>query len=150
MSSDWTLPRTGSRRIKEFPGLESLGAVLPLVLLAALGYFLLIRPTRRRAQEVSAIQNALGVDAEVMLTSGIFGRVTAIEDEQVLVEISPGVVVRVHRGAIGKIVTPANEPDDQAEPLDEAPPLDEPRDSDATADPGAEHPDADQRPRGAN
>jgi preprotein translocase subunit YajC len=138
MSSDRTLTRADSRRIKEFPGLESLGAVLPLVLLAALGYFLLIRPTRRRAQEVSAIQNALGVDAEVMLTSGIFGRVAAIEDEHVLVEISPGVVVRVHRGAIGKIVTPAGQPDEAVEPVDE------PRDSDAS------DPDADQRPRGAN
>ena len=67
--------------------MESLGAVLPLLLLAVLGYFLLIRPTRRRAQEVSAIQSALGVDAEVMLTSGIFGTVTAIEADNVLVEV---------------------------------------------------------------
>ncbi len=79
----------GCADVKEFPGLESLGAVLPLLLLAVLGYFLLIRPTRRRAQEVSSIQNALAVDAEVMLTSGIFGTVTAMEDEFVFVEEAP-------------------------------------------------------------
>ena len=89
-----------------------LGAVLPLVLLAVLGYFLLIRPTRRRAQEVQAVQSQLAVDAEVMLTSGLFGQVTSIEGEHVMVEISPGVVVRVHRGAIGRIVTPVDMPDD--------------------------------------
>jgi preprotein translocase subunit YajC len=95
--------------------LESLGALLPLLLLAVLGYFLLIRPTRRRAQEVSAVQHALGVGAEVMLTSGIFGTVTAIDGEQVLVEIARDVVVKVHRGAIGKIMTPAISDDDMSE-----------------------------------
>jgi preprotein translocase subunit YajC len=98
--------------------LESLGAVLPLVLLAVLGYVLLIRPTRRRAQEVSAVQSALAVDADVMLTSGIFGRVSGIDGEQVLVEVSPGVVLTVHRGAIAKVVTPADGSDDGSDAAD--------------------------------
>jgi preprotein translocase subunit YajC len=114
---------------------SSLGAVLWLVALAAIGYFLLIRPTRRRAQEVTAVQSALAVDAEVMLTSGMFGRVTGIEDEQVLVEVAPGVVVRVHRGAIGKVVTPANQPAADPDELD------------SSADPDAE---TDPDVRGAN
>jgi len=99
--------------------LESLGAVLPLLLLAVLGYFLLIRPTRRRAQAVTAVQNALGVGAEVMLTSGIFGTVTAVDGEHVLVEIAQGVVVKAHRGAIGKILTPTDF-DDAPDALDSA------------------------------
>ena len=78
----------------------SFEALLPLVLLAVLGYFLLIRPTRRRAQEVQVIQSALAVDAEVMLTSGFFGRVTAIDGEHVMVEIAPGVVVRPLTGPV--------------------------------------------------
>ena len=100
--------------------MESLGAVLPLLLLAALGYFLLIRPTRRRAQEVSAIQKALGVDSEVMLTSGIFGTVTAIEDDNVLVEVAPGVVLTVHRGAISKVLTraPSSDETDESDSID--------------------------------
>jgi preprotein translocase subunit YajC len=114
--------------------LESLGAVLPLVLLAVLGYVLLIRPARRRAQEVQAVQSRLSVGAEVMLTSGFFGQVTGIEDEHVMVEISPSVVVRVHRGAIGKIVTPVDFPGDDV-------------DGDAEHDPDA---DAGHDPRGAN
>jgi preprotein translocase subunit YajC len=114
--------------------LESLGAVLPLVLLAVLGYVLLIRPTRRRAQEVQAVQSQLAVDAEVMLTSGFFGQVRGIDGEQVKVEISPGVVVTVHRGAIGRVLTPADVLDDQD-------------DADADHDPDA---DAGHDPRGAN
>jgi preprotein translocase subunit YajC len=90
---------------------QGVTGVLWLVALAAIGYFLLIRPTRRRAQEVRAVQSALSVGAEVILTSGIFGTVTAIADERISVEISDGVVVDVHRGAIGKILTPPDRPD---------------------------------------
>jgi preprotein translocase subunit YajC len=94
---------------------NQLGTLLPLVLILAGGYFLLIRPTRKRAQEVDALQKALGVGVEVMLTSGIFGTVRAIVDEKVDVEIAPGVVITVHRGAISKIIAP-DELDDGNDP----------------------------------
>jgi preprotein translocase subunit YajC len=117
--------------------------VLWLVALAAIGYFLLIRPTRRRAQEVRALQSALTVGADVLLTSGIFATVTAIADERVSVEIAEGVVVSVHRGAIGKILTPTDHSEsallgDDAEPT--------------TADDSADDSEAGagQDPRGAN
>ena len=120
--------------------MDSLGALLPLLLLAVLGYFLLIRPTRRRAQEVNAIQRALAVDAQVMLTSGIFGRVTHIgeDDERVQVEVSPGTVLTVHRAAIGKIVSPSPA-QDAGEEGDES----------GSADAGSER-DAGPEQRGAN
>jgi preprotein translocase subunit YajC len=114
--------------------------VLWLVALAAIGYFLLIRPTRRRAQEVRALQSALGVGADVILTSGIFGTVTAIADERVSVEIADGVVVRVHRGAIGKIMTPDRDALDSDETIDAA-------DADTSTD---SPPDTGHEPRGAN
>jgi preprotein translocase subunit YajC len=119
--------------------LESLGAVLPLVLLAVLGYFLLIRPTRRRAHEVQAVQSALAVDAEVMLSSGIFGRVTGIEGERVHVEVSPGVALTVHRAAIAKVLTPADALGDDDVDLG----------ADSAHDADPDH-DADHDPRGAN
>lgn len=84
----------------------------------ALAYLLLIRPTRKRAQEASKLQSSLSVGDEIMLTSGMFGRVESLEGEIVAVEVARGVVVRVHRGAVGRIVTdtpatgdaPATEP----------------------------------------
>jgi preprotein translocase subunit YajC len=108
-----------------------------LLLLAFIGYFLLIRPTRRRAQEVNAIQRALEVGAEVMLTSGIFGKVTGIgEDERVEVEVAPGVALSVHRAAIGKVI--ASEPSVDAE------------DDVAGSAHGEPEAGSDSEPRGAN
>jgi len=41
-----------------------------------------------------------------MLTSGIFGTVVSIDDERIEVDVAEGVVLTVHRGAIGKVVGP--------------------------------------------
>lgn len=92
--------------------------LLPILVLVVFAYLLLIRPARKRAQQATALQAALSTGDEVMLTSGIFGRVESlVDDATVTVEISPGVVLRVHRGAIGKIVddAPPAYTDDDAE-----------------------------------
>lgn len=52
------------------------------------------------------MQNALNAGDEVMLTSGIFGRVIHIHDERLSVEIATGVTVSVARGAIATVVQP--------------------------------------------
>jgi len=70
----------------------------------AIAYLLFIRPARKRAQEASLLQSALSADDDIMLTSGIFGRVVSVDGETVSVDVAGGVVLRVHRGAVGKIV----------------------------------------------
>lgn len=83
---------------------KGVAQLLPIVLLLLFAYVVLFRVPRRRAREVSMLQSTLTDGDQVMLTSGIFGRVEAIIDDKIDVEISPGVVITVHRGAIGKIV----------------------------------------------
>jgi preprotein translocase subunit YajC len=53
------------------------------------------------------MQSSLAVGDEVMLSSGIFGVLVSLNDERVRVEIAPGVVVEVARGAVGQKVTPS-------------------------------------------
>jgi preprotein translocase subunit YajC len=52
------------------------------------------------------MQDALNVGDQVMLTSGIFGRLVATDAEHLLVEVADGVTLRVARGAIGQVVPP--------------------------------------------
>ena len=114
--------------------MQGVAQLLPILILGVLAYLLVIRPSRKRAREVATLQSTLSVGDEVMLTSGIFGRVDALSTvrddnpaisdtmpagdavgEKVAVEISPGVVITVHRGAIGKIVTGAADASDSGE-----------------------------------
>lgn len=80
--------------------------LLPLVGIALLWFFL-IRPASRRQKELARLQSALGIGDEVMLTSGIFGTVTEVGDDHLRLEVAPGVVVKVVRGAVGRVVTDA-------------------------------------------
>jgi preprotein translocase subunit YajC len=61
------------------------------------------------------MQSAVTVGEQVMLTSGIFGTVTDMDDDKLSLEIAPGVIVRVARGAVGSIV-PSEEPEPETEP----------------------------------
>ena len=90
---------------------EGSGQLLVVALIIVIGYLLLIRPARRRAREVNDIQAALSPGDEVMLTSGIFGRVSSVAEEKVDLEIAPGTVISVHRGAVGKVVVDVPDPD---------------------------------------
>jgi preprotein translocase subunit YajC len=56
---------------------------------------------RRRQREAQNLQAGLSVGDEVCTTSGLFGRVTAIEDRVVILEVAPGVTLRFDRRAIG-------------------------------------------------
>ena len=96
--------------------MEAVGGFLPILLLLVFAYLLIVRPARKRTQETAALQAALSKGDSIMLTSGIFGRVDEIlpDDDvstglgKVKVELSPGVVVTVHGGAIGKIIADAS------------------------------------------
>lgn len=72
-------------------------------------YFLLLRPQRRRMKETQNLQSSLAVEDEVLLGSGIYGFVSAIEGDVVWLDIADGhgterVEIRVARSAIAKKV----------------------------------------------
>jgi preprotein translocase subunit YajC len=84
-------------------GLE---AFLPLVLIFVVFYFLLIRPQQKRAKQHKETLSGLRRGDRVVTGGGIFGTVSKIvNDQEVMVEISEGVRVRVLRGTITEIVT---------------------------------------------
>jgi preprotein translocase subunit YajC len=55
---------------------------------------------RRRTKETQRLQSTLGVGDEVTTTSGMLGRITALDDQIATLEVSHGVSVRFNRRAI--------------------------------------------------
>ena len=84
--------------------MKDLAGFLPFVLIALVFWFLIVRPQRRRQQALAATQSSLGLGSEVMLGSGIFGRVASLDDETIQLELAPGTVVKVSRQAIVKVL----------------------------------------------
>lgn len=90
------------------------GTIIFIVIIAAIGYFLLIRPQRRKARTQQQTQSSIEVGNEIMLTSGIIGKVVSIEGDRARVEIAPGTEIVVIRAAIARQVPAAVSDDDIA------------------------------------
>ena len=85
-------------------GGSSLLSFLPLLLIGAFVYFAMIRPQRKRQQAVQSMQKSLSVGDDVITIGGMHGRVDAIGDETVDLELTDDVVVRFKRSSIAEIV----------------------------------------------
>jgi len=79
---------------------------LPLVVLALLFWFLILRPQRRRNMQQNALWAGLEAGQEVVTSGGIFGRIRRVDEEAVELEIAPETVVRVDRRAVARRVAP--------------------------------------------
>ena len=76
---------------------------LPFVAIFVLFYFLLIRPQQKRAKEHAAQISAVKRGDVIVLSSGMIGKVTRVEEGEVNVEIAPSVNVRVVKGMIAEV-----------------------------------------------
>lgn len=80
-----------------------IGAFLPLILMFAIFYFLLIRPQQKKAKQHKQLLAALKKGDRVVSSGGLHGVVTGLTDEVVTMEIAPKVRVKVARGSIAGI-----------------------------------------------
>ena len=96
-----------------------------LILLAAmfvLLWVLLIRPQRRRQQEQQHLLASVEPGDEVLTVGGLYGIVREIDEEDdLIVEIAEGIQVRIARRAVGGVVKPEEDDEDQPEEAGGAP-----------------------------
>lgn len=86
-------------------GAAGLASFVPLILVFVIMYFLMIRPQQKKMKEHRSMVEALKKGDEVVTQGGIIGKVTAVKEGEVEVEIAPGVKTRVVRGSISNVVT---------------------------------------------
>jgi preprotein translocase subunit YajC len=95
-----------------------------LIVLVFVGfYFLMIRPQRRRQQAVAQQQKTVNPGARVRTTAGMYATVTAVDGDDVVLEVAPGVEVRYLKRSIMEVITSGEETetyeDDESAPFDE-------------------------------
>jgi preprotein translocase subunit YajC len=100
--------------------------LVAIVVLFGLLYFVTIRPQRNRQRAAAQTQREVVPGSRVRTTAGMYGTVVALEDQDVVLELAPGVEVRFLRRAIMDVVPDpsamdAEEPaPEHSETLDEA------------------------------
>ena len=91
--------------------LGMIGTLLPMILVIALLYFIMIRPQRKKEKELKAQIDAMKVGDKVVTIGGICGKVTKIKDEYVYLETgnvgtpNERSVLKFERGAIKTVET---------------------------------------------
>jgi preprotein translocase subunit YajC len=93
--------------------------VVWIVGLAALSWFLFIRPRRRMMTRQRDLLGALSSGDQVVTVGGVYGTIVTLDGDEVRLEIAPDVVIRVARRAIaGRVGIPPAEAADEPEVVD--------------------------------
>ncbi|WP_053981141.1 preprotein translocase subunit YajC [Marinagarivorans algicola] len=79
-------------------------SLLMLVGLVVLMYFMMIRPQRKRQKEHEALVSAIAKGDEVVLTSGMLGKVVEVDDAYVAVDTGEGVKLRFQKSAVHAVL----------------------------------------------
>jgi preprotein translocase subunit YajC len=82
------------------PAADPLMQFLPLIVIFALFYFMMIRPQMKRAKEQKNMLESLQKGDEVITAGGELGRVVKVSEAYVSLEIAENVVVHVQKPAI--------------------------------------------------
>lgn len=85
-------------------GMAAFMNIVPLIFMFAIFYFLLIRPQQKKAKEHRALLDALKVGDSVKTAAGIHGKVAAIEDQVITLEIATGVKIKVDKPFVTTVV----------------------------------------------
>ncbi|MCF6232281.1 MAG: preprotein translocase subunit YajC [Rhodobacteraceae bacterium] len=84
----------------------ALGQFLPLILIFAIMYFLLIRPQQKKVKQHAAMVSAVRRGDQVITQGGLIGKVTKVKDDnEVEVEIAKDVKVRVVKSTLTNVVS---------------------------------------------
>lgn len=63
-------------------------------------YFMVIRPREKKLQDMQALLGGLKKGDQVVAAAGLIGRVSSVEEDSVLLEISPNVKIRVESSSV--------------------------------------------------
>lgn len=86
--------------------MQGLEQFIPLILIFAIMYFLLIRPQQKKVKEHQAMVAALRRGDQVVTQGGVIGKVVKVKDDGELeVEIADGVKIRVIQSTIATVMS---------------------------------------------
>jgi preprotein translocase subunit YajC len=87
-------------------GAAAFTSFVPLILIFAIMYFLLIRPQQKKLKDHKAMVDALRRGDQVITQGGLIGKISKVKDDnEVEIEIAENVRVRVVRGTIAQVMS---------------------------------------------
>jgi len=91
-------------------GGNAFASLIPIILMFVIFYFLLIRPQQKKAKEHREMIGQLKKGDRIVTSGGLHGRVTAVNDTIMTVEIADKVRVKIARGNVSQVMQPSSQP----------------------------------------
>ena len=85
------------------------GTIIYIVLIVALMWFLLIRPQQQQAKKRNAMLKEITTGTKIVTIGGICGKIKALTDTKVFLEIAEGLTIEMLRTSIAQIDTSSDE-----------------------------------------
>ncbi len=85
-------------------GMGDLMQFMPIILMFAVIYFLMIRPQQKKAKEHKAMIDGLSKGDEVISQGGVAGRITKVNEDFVTVEVADNVEIQIQKPAIALVL----------------------------------------------
>ena len=85
-------------------GQSAITSLVPLVIMFAIFYFLLIRPQQKKAKEHKALLEALKKGDQVITAGGMHGKISAVEDNVVTIEVANNVNIKFNKAHVAAII----------------------------------------------
>lgn len=85
-------------------GQSAITSMIPLVIMFAIFYFLLIRPQQKKAKEHKALLESLKKGDQVITAGGMHGKITAVDETVVTIEVANNVNIKFNKGHVAAVV----------------------------------------------
>lgn len=86
------------------PTQSGMGMFVPLLLILAIFYFMLVRPQQRKEKERKKMIDELRAGAKIIFAGGLMGTIQEATEKTFKVEICPGVTIEIARASVSAVV----------------------------------------------
>lgn len=86
--------------------MEIFGALLPLLLMFAIFYFLLIRPQQKRQKKIQEMHQSLQKGDKVITIGGMHGTIDAIDEDKIVMDVNGANKLTFDRQAVREVINP--------------------------------------------
>lgn len=82
------------------------GMLVPMLLILAIFYFMMIRPQQRKQKELRKMIENLRVGMKIVFAGGLRGTIAEAKEKTFMVEIAPGTTIEVARSSVTGVISP--------------------------------------------
>ncbi len=80
------------------------GFLLPMAIIFAAFYFLLIRPQQKKQKAHTQLIAALKEGDEILTAGGMLGKITAVSEHYIVVKISENTEIKMQKASVSQVV----------------------------------------------